>query len=260
MLAQVKQDLSGKLPVELADALLSCYESLMTNYWLSRHEPSELNCGKFVEVCVRIIQHESQNSYTPMHEEIKDLIGQLRGFERLSAASLSESLRIHIPRVLLSIYNVRSKRGVAHLRGNINPNYQDATLLTTSASWVMGELFCIYYNCSLDEAQRIVDALVQKPISLVHKFESKSRVLLPELSYRDQTLLLLVSEYPNKVDEASLVNSIEPQDIASYRRKVLRILHNERLIEYDANRACQVLPPGLHYVDQRYGEWLERLN
>ena len=58
MLAQIKHDLRSKPPAELVDALLDCYGHLMSNYFLERHEPSELNAGKFVEACIRIIQFE----------------------------------------------------------------------------------------------------------------------------------------------------------------------------------------------------------
>ena len=84
-------------------------------------------------------------------------------------------------------------------------------------------------------------------------------MLLPELTHRDQTLLLLASEHPKKVTEAELVGWIEPKDLSRYRRRVLRPLHEERLIEYKTMDFCLILPTGVRYVEGRYGEWLERL-
>jgi hypothetical protein len=260
MLVQVKQDLKQKLPAEVVDALFECYQHLVINYSHGRHEPSELNGGKFVEAAIRIIEFLAGGTYTSLDTDIKDAIGQLRNFERLPVSVLDEPMRIHLPRVLITMYNIRSKRGVAHLRGEINPNYSDASLLVACASWVMAELFRVHYRCSLDEAQQIVDTLVQRPLALVHEFGTQKRVLLPELTHRDQTLLLLASEHPKKVTEAELVEWIEPVDVSGYRRKVLRPLHQERMIEHRPSEYCFILPTGVRYVEDHYSGWLERLN
>jgi len=261
MLQKVKTDMQSKLPLELVEALLSSYEGIKQNFYLGKLEPSELNGGKFVEACIRVLQHETDaGHYTPIGTQIPDVIGKLRDFEKIPVSASNESLRIHIPRVLLVMYNIRNKRGVGHLGGDVNPNISDASLLAACADRVMGELFRIHYQCSLDEAQAIVDALVQRRLVLVHKVEDTKRVLLPQLSHKDQTLLLLSSEYPNKVSESDLLAWIEPKDKADYRRRVLRALHQQRLIEYEEPNWCSILPTGLRYVESQYPYWLRKLN
>lgn len=260
MLLQVEHDLSAKLPSDLVDALVSCYNNIVTHYSVGRHEPSELNGGKFTEACIRIIQYEHNSTYTPLTEEIKNVSEILRGFERLPASDLRDSFRVHIPKALATMYGVRNKRGVAHLKGDINPNYSDATLVTSCANWVMCELFSHYYQCSLDEAQSIVNDLAQKSLTLIHRVGNQKRVLLPDLPYKDQTLALLASEYPAAISEARLIEWVEPKDIPGYKRKVLRPLHEQRLIEYRPAEDCLVLPPGIRYVEERYNDWNDRLN
>ena len=261
MFQTVRMDLQSRLPLELVDALLSSYEEIKQNFYLGKHEPSELNGGKFVEACFRILQHETNvGNYTPLGTQISNLIGKLRDLEQIPATGTIESFRIHIPRTLVAMYNIRNKRGVGHLGGDVNPNRADAILLVACADWVMAELFRIYYQCSLEEAQMIVDALVQRRLALVHEHEDTKRVLLPKLSYKDQTLLLLASEFPNKVSEANLLAWIEPKDKADYCRRILRSLHSERRIEYEEPNWCRILPPGLRYVESQYPHWLNKLN
>lgn len=263
MLDQVRKDLQQRLPAELVNALMTSYDQVKQNYYLGRHEPSELNGGKFVEVCARIIQYETQGgNYAPLGTQIKDMIGVLRSFEQLSSATALESYRIHVPRTLLSIYSIRNKRGVGHIGGDVSPNHADATLIAAAADWTMAELIRIYYGCPLDDAQTIVDGLVQRKIPLVQELGTYTRVLLPALTQRDQTLLLLSIGHPSEVAEADLVASVEPKSIGTYRR-VLGNLHAERLAEYSksaAGRHVTILPPGIAYVDAKYGEWLRRLN
>jgi len=261
MLQRVATDLKSQLPAELVDALLTSYDEIKQNFFLGRHEPSELNGGKFCEACIRILQHQTdRRNYTPLGVQIPDVIGKLRNFESIPSAAANESYRIHIPRALLAMYNIRNKRGVGHLGGDVNPNIADASFLVACADWVMAELFRIHYQCSLDEAQRIVNSLVQRRLNLVHELEKVKRVLLPSLSHRDQTLLLLASAYPEKVSDRNLIAWIEPANLARYRNGVLRLLHSKRLIEYEETGLCAILPPGLKYVESQYPVWLIKLN
>lgn len=258
---RVSSDLQSILPTELVEALLTSYEEIKQNFYLERHEPSELNGGKFCEACVRIIQHQTNSgTYTPLGTPIRNMIGQLRGFEQIPAISANESYRIHIPRVLVAVYNIRNRRGVGHLGGDVNPNRADSTLLATCADWVMAELFRIHYQCSLDEAQSIVDSLIQRRLTLVHEIEDVKRVLLPTLSHKNQTLTLLASDHPNSVSVDDLLSWIEPSNKSRYRNGVLRSLHTERLIEYNESGWCVILPTGLNYVETRYSAWLSKLN
>jgi hypothetical protein len=261
MLQKIKTDLQSRLPPELVDALLLSYSEVKQNFYLGKHEPSELNGGKFVEACFRILQYEtSAGSYMAIGTPIQNLIGKLRAFEQIPSTNAIESFRIHIPRTLLAMYNVRNKRGVGHLGGDVNPNRADASLLVACADWVMAELFRIHYQCSLEDAQTLVDGLVQRRLSLVYEIEDTRRVLLTGLSYKDKTLLLLVSAFPDKVSEADLLVWIEPTDKSSYRRRVLKALHSERMIEYEEPNWCRVLPPGLRYVETQYLRWVSKLN
>ncbi len=261
MLEKVRTSLKGALPSELVDALLACYEAIKQNYYLGRHEPSELNGGKFVEACLPIIQHETNaGKYTPIGTRIGNVIGKLRAFEQLPAARAKESFRVHIPRTLVAMYNVRNKRGVGHLGGDVQPNRADASFLAACADWVMAELFRIYYQCSLDEAQDVVDALAQRRLLLVHELQHTKRVMLPSLSLKDQTLLLLTSGFPARVSEADLLAWVEPRDTSDYRRRVLRALHSQRMIEYEELHWCRILPTGLRYVDRQHAGWISILN
>ena len=260
MLQKVTLDLKTKLPNELVDALISAYEEIKHNFFINKYEPSELNGGKFCEACCRIIQFETNSGkYIPLGTSIGNMIETLRDFEKLPLISAPEAYRIHIPRVLISIYNIRNKRGVGHLGGDINPNKADSALILNSVDWVMAELFRVHYQCSLDEAQDIANSIIQRKISLIFDIEDMKRVLLPSLSQRDQTLLLLAAKHPEKVSDQQLISWIEPGNLSSYR-SILRVLHTNRLIEYDKLKFCFALPTCIKYVENKYSKWVSKLN
>lgn len=260
MLNTIRHDLSLNYPRELIDSLIDSYIEIKENYLLERHEPSELNGGKFVEAIIRVLQCVTNNGqYVAIGTQIRDMIGTLRAFEQLPASSCLESFRIHIPRSLAVIYNIRNKRGVGHLGGDVNPNLADSTLIVAVADWILAELFRINYGCNLDDAQKLVNNLVQRKIPLVHEFEDMKRVLNPKLTLKNQTLLILATAHPNRVPEIDLFKWIEPSNITVFRRDVLRSLHKIRHIDYIEKQSCLILPTGLSFVESSYEEWNKQL-
>lgn len=256
MLDKVSTDLKTKLPSDIVDYLIASYSEIKENYFLDRHEPAELNGGKFVEACYRIIEFETNGTHTSVGVHTPDMIGKLRALEQLPASSLIESYRIHIPRTLTTIYNIRNKRGVGHLGGDVNPNFSDSTFIVACVDWILAELLRVHYQCSLNEAQKMVDAIVIRPSFLVHKIEDIKRVLNPKLKHRDQVLVLLASEYPNCIKDILLFNWIEPKSKSTFLNGVLKKLHSERMIEYRQDKTCLILPTGLKYVDKKHSEFL----
>ena len=262
ILQRVKADLKVKLPADLVDALFGHYQTIKESFYLDKHEPAELNGGKFAEICHRILQFETNNgAYTPVGQQIPRLANELRQFEQIPAADAIDSYRIHIPRTLLLMCDVRNRRGVAHPNIDINPNYADSSLLVICADWVMAELFRTHYQCSPEKAQIIVDSLVQRRLPLVHEIDDVKRVLLPGISPKDKVLLLLYTEHPSRVQESDLFAWLEVKtNISNYRKRYFESLHSEKMIEYRKGEWCLILPTGMRYVESQYQDWLEELN
>jgi len=256
MIEKISVDLKTKLPGILVDALLDSYKEIKENFYLERHEPAELNGGKFVEACYRIIDHETKGSFAPIGTHTPDMIGKLRAFEQLPSSTSVESFRIHIPRALVTIYNIRNKRGVGHLGGDVNPNFADASFIVTCVDWILAELLRIHYTCSLDKAQKMVDSIIIRPSFLVHKIEDIRRVLNPSLKHKDQVLIILASEHPAPIKDQQLYEWIEPKSKSTFFNSVLKKLHSERYIEYKKDKTCIILPPGLKYIDSKHNEFL----
>lgn len=260
---KIKADLKTKLPAELVDALLTHYAKIKEKFYLNKHEPSELNGGKFAEICFRILQHETAGGvYTPVGQQVSQLAQELRRLEQIPIANSIASYRINIPRTLTLMCDIRNSRGVAHPSADVSPNHSDASLLTSCADWVLAELFRIHYQCSLDVAQSIVDTLVQRRLVLVQEVGDVKRVLLPSIPPKEKILLLLYTEHPGKVLEADLLDwlEIKSKDKTKNRTRYLEVLHQERLIEYRQDEWCLILAPGVRYIEGRHEGWLDELN
>jgi hypothetical protein len=259
MLEIIKNDLKKTYPPDVCDALIDSYAEIREQYYLGKHEPAELNGGKFAEACLRLVQQALTNSYTPIGIHIPNIPKVLSDFEHTDKTK-NDSYRIHIPRALIAIYNIRNRRGVGHLGGDVNPNLSDSTLILAIADWVLAEIYRIVYAVQLDEAQRIINDLVKSKMLLVHKVGNIKRVLDPALTVKDQALLLLYNRMPESITDEELLVYIEYANKSYFRNGILKNLHRDRFIEYSADGKCSMLPPGVRYVENNYKTWIENIN
>jgi len=77
---------------------------------------------------------------------------------------VQDGIRIHIPRALRTVYDIRNKRDAAHLADGIDPNLQDATFVIGTLDWILAEFVRLFHGVSADEAQKIVTDLVRKRV------------------------------------------------------------------------------------------------
>ena len=251
MLENIRNVLEAKYPVELVGVLLRSYLEIRRNYVLGKYEASELSGGKFVESCVRILQFETDPSqnYAPLGSSIRNMIDILRAFGRTSA-NIHDSYRLHIPRVLMGVYNIRNRRGVGHLGGDVNANLMDATYIASAANWVLAELYRLAQGESPEESMRVIQRIVTPKIPLVYEIGDVKRVLNPRLPYKEKILLLLYVTFPEFCHVQDLLRDTEYSNSSKFRREILLALHKERLIEYNQKQdICMLLPPGIQYIE-----------
>src|SRR6266404_6004785 len=223
----------GALPVGLRQPLLDCYGEIARNFAEHRWEPAELNGGKFCEVVYSIIEGAFDGNFPSVPSKPARMVDACRAIEgKPSNPNLQgdRSLRILIPRTLPVLYEIRNNRGVGHIRGDANPNYQDAVAVYQMASWVMAELIRIFHNVVLDEAQDTVNALVDRKHPIVWQVGDNKRVLDPALAKGDQTLLLLYST-GTWVDDNDVARWVEYKNLTQFRNSVLSPMHAGRLVE-----------------------------
>ena len=260
MLANIEVQLKKHLDATLVGELLRTYREIKNQYFLGHHEPSELNGGKFCEAVYRILEFVTQSGkYTALGKHVPRLSEKLWNMQQLDSAKFGQSVRVHIPRVLVSIYEIRNGRGVGHLGGDVNPNLADSTFIASGADWVMAELIRVYYGCSLNQAQGIVDGLVRRKVLVVHDYGDVKRVLNPKTKFLDQVLILLAASDQGALSEAELVDWTEHSNPTIFKRDVLGRLHKSRHVEW-RNGTCRISPTGLRRAEENYGRCLAELN
>jgi hypothetical protein len=235
----VEAVLKAKFPPEIVDALLNAYSEIEGNYILKKWKASELDSGHFVEAARRIIEYELTGTYTPISKKLPNFNDAiLKSYETSSG---DESFRIIIPRALKAIYNIRNKRGVGHISG-VSPNEMDSTYILYTVKWVLAELIRLASGLPFSETQKLIDLITERKMELIWKEPNFTRILHTSIKARDKILLLLYDQSPR---EDKKLQSIIEYSSKSKFKGILRALHKQRLIEYQADGLCILSPKGL---------------
>jgi hypothetical protein len=187
--ARVQQGfVAAGIPTELVDELIEAFTEAKRRFYRDDLRPSEVEGARFSEAVFRILQWATSHKYTPLGKTLPSVDDLLKTL--VNAQGSNDSVRIHIPRTLRLIYDVRNKRDVAHLGDGIDPNQQDATMVVRNMEWVLAELVRLYHNVSATEAHGIIVDLVSKDVPLIQEFDGFPRVL-KQLKASDHFLVLL---------------------------------------------------------------------
>ncbi|MGQ9848337.1 MAG: hypothetical protein ACUVQP_12675 [Bacteroidales bacterium] len=228
------------------------YKELKQKFFLGQFEPSQLNCAKFAEVVIRILEYITKGNYTAFGKNFS-LDALAKELEQSPKDKFPDSLRIHIPRILRAVYDIRSKRGVAHI-GEINSNLMDATLVVSICDWIMAEFIRLYHTSDPNEAQRIINSVVERKVPVIEEFGDDLKVLTSNLPVADKILLILYKKHPNYVSTSDLkkwINTKSPTHIPT----VLRQLDNDAKIHRKEKQNI-ITRKGIEYVEKNIAKYV----
>jgi hypothetical protein len=245
----VELGLTNSLDKTLVHELIGAYVEAKRNFYLGGLRLSEVEGGRFCEAAFRLLQVITTGKFTPLGkqldtEKIRDQLGNL------PSINFSESLRIHIPRALRVVYDIRNKRNAAHLADGIDPNTQDATLVVSVLDWVLAEFVRLYHTVSANEAQRIVESLVTRRAPAVQEFGGFLKILNPGLQASDHMLLLLYQRGKEGAYYAELFTWARQKMKANLKRTLEQLVDDRAFVHYDGAKYF-VTESGIRDVELR---------
>lgn len=222
-----KELIGGGLPESLLDELLGAFSEAKGSHLLGGHRLSAVEGGRFCEAAYRLLEYITTNSYTGLDKRLdtEKIASNLR---RLSAGSFSDSIRLHIPRALRVVYDVRNKRNAAHLGDGIDSNIQDSSLVIACLSWIMAEFIRLYHDGDIPEATRIIEELVTWTVPVIQTFDGVPRVLT-DLPATDTCLILLYYSGSAGMTKDVLRTAVEPE-MRKHLSTTLQRLNKRKLI------------------------------
>ena len=228
--------------------MLAAYVEAKRRYHLGDHRPQAVEGGRFSEAVFRVLQHLCGIAVTPLGKALPPTDKLLPRFE--NATGRPDGIRLHIPRTLKLIYDIRSKRDVAHLGDGIDPNLQDATLVTGCMDWVVAELVRLHHGVSADEAQRIIEDLVTKEVPAVQEIEGQP-VILADLQPREQALLLLYRAGAGGLSLDELASGLRTPRKDHLKARLQRLDEEKLVLHHPETNRYYVTARGARYVEEK---------
>lgn len=236
--------LDAAIPPDLVDELLEAFGEAKRRYYREDLRSNAVEGGRFSEAVFRVLQWATTGQYTPVGRTLPTVD---RLLNTLSSAQGNDSIRLHIPRTLRLIYDIRNKRDAAHLGDGIDPNLQDATLVVRNMEWVLAELVRLYHHVTANEAQRIIADLVSKDVPVIQEFNGFPKVL-KDLKASEHVLVLLYRSGSDGLALRELNAWVRPAMRTNLRRTVSG-LEAKHLLHIDGDR-IYITRPGEMAVEQ----------
>jgi hypothetical protein len=187
----IEKQLASSLDTTLVKELLDAHAEAKRNFYLGGLRLSAVEGGRFCEAAFRLLQDITERKHTPLNKTLPKTDDLIFKLSQLDSSKFNDAVRLHIPRSLRLVYDIRNKRDTAHLGDGIDPNLQDATLVVTVIDWVLAEFIRLYHNVPANTASSMVDGIVKRVAPIVQDFNGFLKVLNPKLGVSDHCAVLL---------------------------------------------------------------------
>jgi hypothetical protein len=128
--------------------------------------------------------------------------------------TLSDSLRLTIPRACRFIYEIASNRGARHDADEVAANEMDANAVTALCSWVLAEMVShSQRGMDLAEAKAAVDGLMKRKYPFMEQINGRVYVDIAN-SAREAALLILYGIFPKRMSEEACLMQFEQRSIS----------------------------------------------
>jgi hypothetical protein len=251
MRATIEAQLGSKLDAKLVQELLEAHSEAKRNFYLGGLRLSAVEGGRFCEAAFRLLEYATKNKkFTPLAKSLVSTDKLISDLANLDGSLFSDAIRLHIPRSLRLVYDIRNKRDTAHLSDGIDPNLQDATLVVGVLDWVLAEFIRLYHNVPADEASRIVDGIVKRAAPVVQDFDGYLKVLNPKLQASDHCLVLLYQRGDDGASFEEMHRWVRPKMRANLKRTLDGLVEAKDHAHFDGGRYI-ITRRGEQFVEQK---------
>lgn len=244
---EIEHGLKKSFDGKLVDELLAAYNDAKRNFYLGGLRLSAVEGGRFCEAAFRMLEQAVGGSFTPIGTQLRTekIIATLA-----QSTQASDSIRLHIPRALRVVYDIRNKRDAAHLGDGIDPNEQDATFVSSTPDWILAEFVRLHHGVSANQAQQIIGNLVARRAPTVEDFAGFLKVLRTDLQVSDRVLLLLYERGAERASFEQLSTWVHPKMRKNLRRTLDQLEHDRAFIHSEVDK-FQITKSGIQEAERR---------
>jgi len=221
--------LSKNLPQNYINLVEQEYNELKNSYYSEDKIKVGIHSGRLCELISSLLCYQEFNQIDDLNKIIFDKnIHNLEGSQKKSPHKEISSLMI--PRVLRSIYTIRSKKNIAHIK-TFDPVKIDLKFINIAVDWVISQLLIIYCNVNSDEVIKYFERVSLDDFRRVERFEDGDIVFnAPNLSFTNKLLFILADFYnKGRIDEDKLHKISKPKNKSYIRTYLNRMEQNKQV-------------------------------
>ena len=122
----------------IIEKLIEEYRIVKKEHLLGDNEKVILHSAKVADLILALIKNKMTGVTVDINNiHFNKLLGEIVKYSKPNAEDVI--LALAIPRVAESVYTIRSKKNVAHVK-TVNPNFIDASYCVTACDWMLSEI------------------------------------------------------------------------------------------------------------------------
>jgi hypothetical protein len=232
---------------EITDRLIEYYKEVKKAHLSNKCKDVIRYAGQFSEAILTLIENKvSGKSVNVDKVEFEKLYKKILNYPKLNAKD--EILTLALPRVARSVYTLRNKKAVVHVK-TVDPDFIDSVYCVTACDWMLSELAFLLLKADEREVYELINSVLRKKIPLIEEFEDGTIVVLKEgLPWADEILLALYHYYPQRLKKQELEKILKTSS-SSIIYTYLQRLENKRLI-HRTDEGSKLTQLGIKYVEE----------
>jgi len=188
---------------KIVEKIIDEYKKVKRAELFNDYEKVIFHSAKFSEIIIALIENKMSGRIVNLDKiYFRSLCEKIRNYPRSDAKD--EILTLAIPEVAESIYTIRNKKNVAHVK-TVDPNFIDSIYCTTACDWMLSELALLFLKIDEKEIYKLINSVLKKKLPIIEEFEDGTIIILQkDLSWSDEILLALYHFYPQRISNATL--------------------------------------------------------
>lgn len=243
---EISNRLSKRINGKLVAELIKEYNIAKRFHFLEDWEKAILHASKFSEVVLVVVKNIIDREVIDINNiHFDQLYNDLTNRTKITGEE--DILMLTIPRTARSVYGIRNKKRVAHVKA-IDPDLLDSQYCISACDWILSEFVMLYLRSDPKEISSIIHSLIEKKVPFVEQFEDGSLVVLKEgLTFKEE-LMVVLYQLGKRISEKEVTNTLK-----KYRQLIhttARNLEDDKMVHIN-KEGVKLTKKGIKFVEDK---------
>jgi len=211
---ELKTELGKAVDPQLAEQLIDEATSIEEAFLLRRWKYSELDGGRFVEVCARIVYSVDSGNLSRT-KSVDDCLKNIDN-EQVAHHFPERQASIHLAKVMRAVYKLRSQRGAVHVSPTYTANEIDSRLIVESVRWLLADLLRIFVTTDREQVAATIRSLARFSQPLIRRYQDLP--LLQSVSFTTEEEVLAHLLNADEGMTTPMLTAVIPKSASGVRR------------------------------------------